>query len=273
MLSDPFALTLARVWARLFGSYYQKERYGVLGRSAYAYGLLRCAMVARYFGLDGATVCEFGVAEGNGLLSLIQLAAKTTEATGVRFRIVGFDTGEGLPRVESYKDHPELWSPGDFPMVDKAKLLARLNGQAEIVFGDVGDTVPAWLPTVTAKMPIGFVSIDVDLYSSTVSALRAFSGAPEQYLPAVSMYLDDTSSFFHNDWCGELAAVREFNERSALRKIDQDRNVDSRPMRRMWHEKMRVVHILDHPARNAPRERSAARIEDHAAMLQHASIQ
>jgi hypothetical protein len=42
----------------------QEERFGLIEWTHYAYGVLRAADVARYFGLDAVTVCEFGVASG-----------------------------------------------------------------------------------------------------------------------------------------------------------------------------------------------------------------
>ena len=43
--------------------------------------------------------------------------------------------------------------------------------------------------------PVGFVSFDLDLYSSTVSALRTFEADPELILPRVLCYFDDITGF------------------------------------------------------------------------------
>src|SRR5262245_28178983 len=100
----------------------QKERLGLLFRPNYAYGLFRAADMAQLVGKSRVTVCEFGVATGNGLINLIELAEPISKETGIGFRIVGFDSGEGLLELEGYKDHPELWSPGDFAMVNRDQL-------------------------------------------------------------------------------------------------------------------------------------------------------
>jgi hypothetical protein len=114
---------------------------------------------------------------------------------------------------------------------------------------------------------LGFVSVDVDMYSSTRSALGALMGQPAQYLPAVSMYFDDVAFYFANAWCGELAAINEFNAAGNLRKIDPDRSLDDRLLRRPWYRQMYVYHVLDHPDRSAPRRRTGETIAEHAARV------
>jgi hypothetical protein len=83
---------------------------------------------------------DFGVASGAGLLTMIEIAPLIEAETGVRLRIVGFDTGKGLPSVEGYKDHPELWRPGDFTTEDKESLVRRLDGRAQLIWGDIAET-------------------------------------------------------------------------------------------------------------------------------------
>jgi hypothetical protein len=262
ILSQPVGLLAARTWVRLFGNVLLQERYGVLHRSGYAYGLIRAAHVARYFGYRKVTACEFGVARGAGLLAMIGIAECVTRELGIGFRIVGFDTGVGLLEIQGYKDHPEIWSSGDFPMVDNDALIKAVGGRGELVFGDIENTVGPFVGTVTSDAPIGFVSVDVDVYTGARSALKCLTGKPESCTPAVSMYLADVGSFFANQWCGELAAIAEFNQEHALRKIDRDRSLPgSRPVRESrWYSRMYACHILDHEARNKPRPRGAIAI-------------
>jgi hypothetical protein len=246
-----------RRWAERRSDFRERELWGVVDRPCYAYGMLRAADLARYFGKKKVTVCEFGVAQGAGLLNMIELAEQITRETGVAFRIVGFDTGAGLPTVDGYKDHPELWSPGDFPMVDRDALLKRLDGRAEMIFGDLKDTADGFRETLDPEAPMGFVSIDVDIYTGTVSAFRCLTGRPEQYLPVVSMYFDDVDSIFANDWCGGLAAIHELNEAHQWRKIGRDRSVPGvRPAKATdWYQRMYTYHVLDHVDRQVPRKR------------------
>lgn len=250
------------------GDFRDREQQGVVQRPFYAYGMLRAADCARYFGLGRVTVCEFGVAEGAGLRNMVELAQRIEESTGVKFRIVGFDTGAGLPDIRGHKDHPELWNPGDFPMVDRDKLIASLEGRAEIIFGDVADTIGPFTEALDEDQPLGFLSIDVDIYTATVDALRCLQGNVETKLPAVSLYLDDVDAFFANDWCGELAAVHEWNAAHELRKIGPDRSLVHRPPQRGdWYTRMWVAHMLDHPARTEPRPRDPLTIGEHADMI------
>ena len=267
--------TREKIWRRLFGdaawinrhgSFRDREQYGLIGRGNYLYGMLRAADCAKYFGKNRATVIEFGVASGSGLLNMVELATLVTEETGVEFRIVGFDTGKGLPQVSGYKDHPEIWNPGDFAMENRDTLLAKLGGRAEIIWGDIADTIQPFSDSVDSEAPIGFISVDVDIYSATRSALRCLSGQAEKYTPAVSMYFDDISFFFANDWAGELAAIAEFNDEHALRKIGRDRSLPGhRPIKADgWYSAMHVCHVLDHPARQTTADRPKLTIQAHA---------
>ena len=45
-------------------------------RPNYAYGMLRAADLAGYLGLKRVTICEFGVATGNGLIAMVDLAGR-----------------------------------------------------------------------------------------------------------------------------------------------------------------------------------------------------
>ncbi len=209
------------------------------------------------------------MASGSGLFNMIDLAPSVTRETGIEFRIVGFDTGRGLPSVQGYKDHPEIWSAGDFTTDDRDKLLQRLGNRAEVIWGDIADTADAFSNAVDPSAPIGFISVDVDIYSATKSALRCLTNHPEKYNPAISMYFDDTSFFFANEWSGELAAIAEFNQENSLRKIGRDRSLPGhRPVKaESWYSKMYVCHILDHEARQNPRNRPQLEIGAHAEFI------
>lgn len=248
-----------------FGSFREKEKTGLIARSNYAYGMLRAADVARYFGKSSVTVCEFGVAHGAGLLNMIELARVIGDETGVHFRVVGFDTGKGLLPPQGFKDHPELWNVGDFKMEDVSALKARIGDRAELIIGDIADTIDAFRGSLTDDCPLGFVSIDVDVYSGAVSALKVLTGAAHLYLPAISFYFDDTQSFFSNAACGELLAIAEYNASHATRPLERDHSLPgSRYFKSEgWYAAMYVCHILDHVHRNEERQRAALDIKKH----------
>lgn len=258
-----------RSWIDRHGSFRERERYGLIERSNYLYGMLRAADLAKYFGKKRVTVIEFGVASGAGLLNMISLASAIEKETGVELRIVGFDTGKGLPAVEGYKDHPELWNSGDFAMEDRDDLLRKIAGRAEIIWGNIADTIAPFTDTIDPASPVGFISIDVDIYSATKSALTCLLSRPEKYNPAVSMYFDDVSFFFANDWAGELLAINEFNDAHELRKIGPDRSLPGHRHAKAatWYPAMYVCHILDHEARQKPRTRQELPIGAHAEFM------
>lgn len=255
-----------RSWISKHGDFRAKEQHGLIRKSNYLYGMLRAADCARYFGKSSVTAIEFGVASGNGLLNMVHCADLIKAETGITTRVVGFDNGAGLPEISGPKDHPEIWNPGDFTMEDRETLMKRLAGKAEIIWGDVSETVGAFSEAVNPASPIGFISVDVDIYSSTKSALRCLTGRADTLLSAVSMYFDDVSFFFANEWCGELAAIAEFNDENKFRKIGRDRSLPGlRPVKaENWYQAMYVCHALDHPARQRPLERSKLTIGAHS---------
>ncbi len=164
------------------GDFRTRERHGLVKRPNYAYGMLRAADVAKYFGKRKVTAVEFGVASGHGLLNMIELSEAIERETGVEIRVVGFDTGKGLPPLEGYKDHPELWRGGDFAMEDRETLMRKIGGRAEIIWGDIRDTIDAFTDALDPAAPLGFVSVDVDIYTATKSALRCLAGRPARSL-------------------------------------------------------------------------------------------
>ncbi len=252
-------------WINKHGSFRERELHGLITRAHYAYGMLRAADIAKHFSQSKTNICEFGVASGAGLLNMVKLAELISNETGVEFIITGFDTGAGLPDVQGHKDHAELWNPGDFVMEDPALLKERIAGKANLIIGDIKDTIDGFRETLSPEAPLGFVSIDVDIYSGTKSAFRVFDGPADHYSPAVSIYFDDISFYFANSWCGELLAIREFNAAQESRKIDQDRSLPGRRTQLVerWHRMMYACHILDHEARNIPMKRESKTISAH----------
>ena len=220
--------------------------------------MLLAADIAQQFGKSEITVCEFGVANGKGLLSMIAIAEQIQRETNVKYRIFGFDTGEGHPEPQSYKDHPEALRLGQYPMGDRKDLEERLAGRAELVIGDIKDTVDDLLNRLSPSAPLGFASFDVDFYSSTKHALRCISGSADLYSPFISMFFDRVNLLGANNWCGQLAAINELNAENERRKIDIDRTLLTVPKHRQirrWYANMYMCHILDHEARQCKTDR------------------
>lgn len=249
-LTEPLHLNLISAGIALFGGYRAKVAFDLMVRQQYAFPVLFAADEAKKLGLTRIQVLEFGVATGAGLLNLCACAARTEAATGIAIEVVGFDTGRGMPPAVDYRDLPEYFQEGDYPM-DFEALRRSLPERCRLILGDVAETIPAYLETVRAEAPVGFVSVDVDYYSSAVSTLRVLEGRAEQYLPILPVYLDDVGMDGANPWNGELLAAAEFNARQPLRKIAPFNLLRSKRIFKnaQWIDRMFTAHIHDHPAR------------------------
>jgi len=230
------------------GSWEMRVRAGAVERPHYAICLRNAAWLAQKLGYKAITVVEFGVAGGNGLMCLCNYAETIRRLYGVELRIVGFDSGAGLPETHDLRDIHYIWPAGSFEM-DRKALEARLAGRAELVLGDVAETVPQWQPSADA--PLGAVMFDLDLYSSTRNALPVLT--KENVLPRVWCYFDDMAGHLETsltDFVGEAAAIREFNDdpaRDALRDNVSRARVFKHVAPESWHERIYLYHRLLHP--------------------------
>lgn len=270
----PPALLEARAEAERSGTFRDKVKFDLIPRANYAFGLLCAADIARFCGIKKLIAIEFGVAEGDGLINMAEIAKQVEAETGIGFDVVGFDTGSGLPTLEDARDHPEIWSVGDFDCVSPQALEARLPGHARIIWGEVRDTVPGFAKSIRADTPIGFVANDLDLYSSTIASFALYDAAPEKFLPVVPHYFDDTlgaptriGSLFRNRAAGQLGAIEDFNREQPYRIFDKPTTLKARrPLAHaLWLEQIYLLHLLDHPFRQVGANRSALRMGEHAA--------
>src|SRR5450631_152116 len=133
-LGEPLIYNLVSIFVMAFGSTRLKIEYDCVPRSPYAYCILAAADHAKAYGIKRIAIMEFGVAAGGGLLNMCWIAERVTRETGVEIDIVGFDSGEGMPPPRDYRDHPEKYFTGDFPPIDKDKLLAALPSNGRIYY-------------------------------------------------------------------------------------------------------------------------------------------
>ncbi|MCA1994857.1 MAG: hypothetical protein LDL41_22835 [Coleofasciculus sp. S288] len=252
-LTEPLHLNILSLFVASLGSFSQKVEFDLVLRQQNAFCLLQAAKFAQSIGIESLTAIEFGVASGEGLLNICHLAKNVTQETGVQFHIFGFDTGTGMPAPKDYRDQPEFFKEGYFPMINKEKLLNALPNNAKLIIGDIAETVPQFLSTVTAESPIGFVAVDVDYYSSAKACLNVFLGEPEKYLPMTLVYLDDIGVPSSNPWVGELLAVNEFNAENAYRKIHPYPFLRTQRIFKhtRWIDQIFIMHTLDHERRSA----------------------
>jgi hypothetical protein len=204
---------------------------------------------AKRLGVQAISAIELGVAGGNGLLALESIAQEIADYAGISIRVLGFDTGEGMPEASDYRDLPHVWAQGFYRM-DHAALRARLKPTTDLVIGDVKLTIHQMLTQQTIP-PIGFVAFDLDYYSSTRDALAMFSYPASTRLPRSYCYFDDVvwpEIACHNEYVGELCAIREFNEMHLDRKLCLVHMLrHMRVHQEGWNEQMYVLHDFQHP--------------------------
>jgi hypothetical protein len=229
-------------------SFFDRLQANDLTRPYYAYGMYHGAKQALACGESQITVIEFGVAGGNGLVAMESHAKSIEEELGVTIRIVGFDSGQGMPPPTDYRDLPYIWQEGFFGM-DKEKLKARLS-RAELRLGPVEQTINEFV-NKTYIPPIAFIAFDLDYYSSTVSAFKLLDSSVENFLPRVFCYFDDCIGDdweIHSEFTGELLAIKEFNEANVYRKIAPIANLRHKRKRpQPWNDVMYSFQIFDHP--------------------------
>lgn len=108
-------------------------------RPNYVWGVIHGAGLAQALGAHQISVVELGVAGGNGLIALQDIAARVEEMLGVKIDVYGFDTGTGLPKPTDYRDLPNFFSEGFYP-IDVEKLRTQLN-KANLRLGQIQNTM------------------------------------------------------------------------------------------------------------------------------------
>lgn len=219
----------------------------------YAYCVWYAAMEAKRLGIKKISAIEFGVGAGNSMLALEKIADQVTKLTGVTIDIYGFDLEQGLPQPKDYRDLSFIWKGGFFKMSRK-NLEKKLKKTTTLIFGDVAKTVPQFIKKGIA--PIGFVSFDLDYYSSTVSALKLFDCDNNKLLPRTFCYFDDIigdDEEIYTQYTGELLAIQEFNDLHTSKKLDRINGlVHKRVIKsETWYEQIYVLHVFDHSKYNA----------------------
>lgn len=216
-------------------------------REHFTWGMLQAVHLAASLRLRRISAIEFGVAGGNGLVALENVAAAVGTLFDVQVDVFGFDTGEGLPKPEDYRDLPNLFREGAFPM--NQELLRKRLTKAQLIVGPVNATIGSFVKSAPA--PVGFISFDLDLYSSTAHALSLFEAETSRVMPRVHCYFDDIIGFTYSEFTGERLAIAEFNSAHTLRKISPifglrhflpPQYKDS-----TWTEQLFLAHFFDHP--------------------------
>lgn len=223
---------------------------GASFRPHFTWGVLHAAHLARAIGVPRISVIEFGVAGGNGLVSLERIAEHVESVVGVGIDVYGFDTGTGLPKPSDYRDLPNLWRESAFSM-DVARLTDRLK-KTRLILGRVEDTIGDFVASGPA--PVGFISFDLDYYSSTVGALTLLASQYAILLPRVHCYFDDIMAFTYSEFTGERLAIVEFNAKHKGRKLAPIHGlryyVPPAYAHASWTEQFYLAHFFDHELYN-----------------------
>ena len=231
-----------------------RARYqlGMVYRPMYAHGVRKAVELAGALGHRGVTVIEFGVGTGGGLLALARHARHYAAESGLAVRVVGFDSAEGLPPPLDYRDVPYAWRQGQY-LMERDELRARLADGVELVLGDVAETVPSYLARHAedlASHPVGFISFDLDYYSSTTSSLAVLRDSEDKHvLPRVTAYFDDIITVAEHT--GEFAAIADFNrdhEAGHVGPVNALR--DYLPFSPTWADRVYEYHRNHHPDYN-----------------------
>ncbi len=250
-LTEPAHLNALALVVYLFGSFKQKVAYDLILRPHNAFGILNAAQQAKKLGFKKISIIEFGVANGAGLMNMIKISERVTKTTGIGIDIYGFDSGEGMPEPVDYRDHPEYYSKGDFPM-NMELLDYSIGTKAKLVIGNIENTLSDFLNGLGSDSPVGYVVVDVDYYSSTKQVLDLFKAKADLFLPRVNVYFDDIFMPNHNSKCGELLAIEEFNSGEKMRVLEhhkffQNERIFKNPN---WIKQLYYCHILDHDYRS-----------------------
>lgn len=138
-------------------------------------------------------ILEFGVFQGETITRI----ADTLRTAGCygNYRVVGFDSFEGLP---------EAWRP-EFPagsFSTNGQLPAVPEG-VTLVAGWFNETLPRWMTENGG--PVGLVHVDCDLYSSTMCVFENVFGRTTED----TLWVFDELYNYKGFQCGEMGALEE----------------------------------------------------------------
>lgn len=250
-LGEPIIYNIVSIPILFFGDFRTKINYDLIPRQPYAFGINEAFKIAREENINKITLIEFGVASGAGLFNMSYIASKLSKIYNIDYQIVGFDSGKGMPEPIDYRDHPELYRKGDFPPLKLKE--AKLPPKTRIVYGEIQDTLKEFNQEISNQTSkIGFVSIDVDYYSSTKKCLEIFKLDNENFLSKVPIYFDDINNPNHNVFCGELLAIEEFNKEKIKRRICKMTQLRNWRIFKnaLYLDQMYFLHVFDHSRRN-----------------------
>ncbi len=215
-------------------------------RPHYTWGVLQGVNLARVLGIKRVSVIEFGVAGGNGLVSLEEIVKVIEPVFGVEVDIYGFDTGTGLPKPKGYRDLPNVYAKSQYVM-DIEKLRKRLR-KSQLILGLVENTIDDFIRSRPA--PVAFIADDLDYYTASMDAFKIFDATQDLLLPRIWCYFDDIMGPTKCDFTGERLAIEDFNAFHEMRKISPIYGLPwalpKSHFEQVWVRKVFLAHIFDH---------------------------
>ena len=211
-----FFYKLSLLFKRIFG-YEKPLRVALLGylslkfksfKPHYESILYEACLESKKLGIKNVSVLELGVAGGAGILALEKYKKRIEKVLDMSIEVYGFDTGEGLPKIEMNEDLPFLWKEGLYN-IDKTALENKIK--SKIFYGDVKNTIDDFIKI--NKNKVCCIFFDLDLYTSTINFLNQIPKIEEHLLPRVLCYFDDVYVFenYINQFNGVFKAIDEFN--------------------------------------------------------------
>ena len=192
--------------------YLDLVKRGVIPRPHYALGILMAAHQAFKLGYKKISIIEFGCFNLDGLIDMEQHVKDIKEFINIEFNIFGFDYGKGLPKMKFHEaDRMQEWDVGDYSFKDKENLNSLKS--AKIIWGNVNKTIKKFIKeTDLTKAPIGFISNDLDYYTSTYKSFDLLKTKSINFIPRPILYFDD---FFRSSkYEGEYLAIEMFNKKN-----------------------------------------------------------
>lgn len=250
--TEPIHVNLLTLLVAIFGNYRQKILFDLVLRQNHAFSLYEAFKIAKQQKVNRISVIEFGVSTGGGLMNICKIANKLSKLFEIEVIIFGFDTGEGMPAPKDFRDHPELYQQGDFKM-DQKLLLNKLPDNCKLIIGPIENTLTEFLNLLDKEnAPLGFISFDLDYYSSTNTALELLKCPAKYLLPKLPLYFDDLALWSHNSKSGEWLSIKEFNKTCHHRVIEQDPFLKNRRVFKNaeWLNHIYFLHVLDSDIRN-----------------------
>jgi hypothetical protein len=231
-------------------SYQNRLDICAVERPHYGRCIFEATKLAARLDIPKISVIEFGCGGGNGILNAEMHIVEVSKLFAVEIELYGFDSGQGLPPLQDYRDFPYYFKPGQYQM-DPNRLLQKLKF-GKLVIGDVKESCKTFFADF-GPAPIGCIFHDLDYYSSTIDAFTLFEADPEHFLPRVFLYFDDiigNNTWLPSEFAGELLAIKEFNRRYSVKKIARNRAIRMEYPDQRWAHQIYIYHDFNHPKYN-----------------------